>query len=246
MCLDFVFRKQAVILISDAWIQAWLLRTRTGGGGGFFLTCKDLGRKFHRSFPTTLLSFLSGDQLIHTNSTLFNPWISPQWLSVLRWLQMSVPDELHVSSCAIDGSPHCLDSVLGLFIGSRVYAFGCILPPALLAEWLGSYIYITAITRRWSRYLKIRSRNPLPGFCQGWSPWPDDDQSGTIPMSYIPTPWSHAVLIKTHQRLKKESFYFTQIKKKSTALKWQANKLTKKNATTLILFQYCLIFLLIS
>ena len=62
--------------------------------GGFFLTCLDLGRMFDNSFPAyvffLLLFLFSGGSVEHTNSTLYAR-ISPQWLSKLRWLWLSIP-----------------------------------------------------------------------------------------------------------------------------------------------------------
>ena len=57
--------------------------------GGFFLACEGFGRMFDHSFPACAF-FLIGDQLTHTNYTLYAK-ISPQWLSELRRLCPTVP-----------------------------------------------------------------------------------------------------------------------------------------------------------
>ena len=56
------------------------------GGGGLILAGEDFGRMIDHSFLACIFlffSFLSGDQLTRTNSTLYAR-ISPQWLSKLR------------------------------------------------------------------------------------------------------------------------------------------------------------------
>ena len=62
----------------------------------FFPRCEDLGGRLGDSFPACAFSFLSGDRLVHTYSTLYAK-IGPQWLSKLRKLA-EFPNELRVSS----------------------------------------------------------------------------------------------------------------------------------------------------
>ena len=112
----------------------------------FFLACEDLGRKFDHSFPASaffsFLFLLSGNYLAHTNSTLYAR-ISPQWLGELRRLW---PNVSWVVVCELVSGPAlalCLDS--GIVSLHRlpwvkiVCVFRCNLPPALLAEWPGSF-----------------------------------------------------------------------------------------------------------
>ena len=80
---------------------------------------------------------------MHINSTLYAR-ISPQWLSDLRRLWPSVPWQVRVS-LFLDRFHHyaqtAAQSAHSNFMGSRVYVcFGCNLPLALLAEWLGSFM----------------------------------------------------------------------------------------------------------
>ena len=45
----------------------------TGGAGGFFLACEDLGKGSTIDSPPALFIVLSGDQLTHTNNHFFRP-----------------------------------------------------------------------------------------------------------------------------------------------------------------------------
>ena len=88
-------RKKVTVIMT----QAWSLTSHKGGeklweeewGWWLFPCCEDMGGRFIDSFLTwaLFLLFLSGDQLMHTNLTLYT-MISPQWLSKLKWLWPSV------------------------------------------------------------------------------------------------------------------------------------------------------------
>ena len=57
----------------------------SGGGGGVFLTCADLGRMIDHSFPTcTLFYFLGVEISLRALIPLFHARISPPWLSELK------------------------------------------------------------------------------------------------------------------------------------------------------------------
>ena len=64
-------------LKSESWPGFFPLHTRTMGEDSMNHSLLALLKEF-------FFSFLSGDQLTHTNSTLFRSWVSPQWLSKLR------------------------------------------------------------------------------------------------------------------------------------------------------------------
>ena len=115
-----------------------------GGGCGFFLAWKDLGRMFGHSFPrlrffSCLLRFcFKRYYLEHTSSTLYTR-ISPQWLSELRRMWPNVPWQ--VACQLVSGEVRALRLNRGRFIPLRlrwvkgVCVFRCNLPPALLEEW---------------------------------------------------------------------------------------------------------------
>ena len=86
--------------------------------------------------------FWSGYKLEHTNSTLFVR-ISPQWLSELRRLWPSVPWQVACELVSWLVPTPCLDSGIVSPLRLRwvkdVWVFRFNLPPALLAEWPGSF-----------------------------------------------------------------------------------------------------------
>ena len=112
---------------------------RSGGqhyGGGSFLACKDLGTI--RSLP--VLFFFDVEINLCTPIPLFIPgsirsssasWDNCSWM---------FPDKLHVSS-SLDRFPHYVYTVnpSRLRWVEGVCVFMCNLPPALLAEWPGSF-----------------------------------------------------------------------------------------------------------
>ena len=58
------------------------------GGGGFYRTVRIWGEGL--SIPCLRIFLRNGDQLAHTNSTLYAR-ICPQWLGELRRLWLKVP-----------------------------------------------------------------------------------------------------------------------------------------------------------
>ena len=82
------------------------------------------------------------DQLVHTNSTVYAR-MSPQWLSELRWLWPNVLWQFACELVSILVPTLCPDSSkvspLWLCLAEGVCALRCNLPPALLAEWPGSF-----------------------------------------------------------------------------------------------------------
>ena len=113
-----------------------------GGGGGLLLACEDLGRVFDNSFPVCAFFLKWRLDRTHTNSTS-EIKISLQWLSKLRSLWPSVPwrvacelvSQQDPTLCPLSSSkPSLTSSIKGVCV------FRCNLPPALLAEWLGSFM----------------------------------------------------------------------------------------------------------
>ena len=83
-----------------------------------------------------------GYQLVHTISNL-NARIGQWWLSQLRWLWPIVPWRVACELVSWSPTPLCQDSgtvsPLWLCWVKDVCVFRCNLPPALLAEWPGSF-----------------------------------------------------------------------------------------------------------
>ena len=81
---------------------------------------------------------------MHTNSTLYTR-ISPQWLSELRWLWLSVPWRVACELISWQVSTLCLHSSIVSPFQLRWVKGVCMcrcnlpVPPALLAEWPGSF-----------------------------------------------------------------------------------------------------------
>ena len=124
----------------------------TLGGGGFFLVYEDCGRMFDNSFPTCAFSFFFKVEISSRKRIpLFRPGSvhsgSVSWDNCDR----EFPDEVRVSSFPIPTL--CLDSSivspLRLQWVKGVCVFRCNLPPALLAEWPGSFT-CHWVTRGWN------------------------------------------------------------------------------------------------
>ena len=116
--------------------QVWTVNNKQILISGGFFVARILGGRFIDSFPTCpIFSFLNGDQLVHTNSTLYAR-IGPQWLSELRRLWPSVP--WHATSLfSLLILMLCLDSIVSLLRlpwVKDICMFRCNLPLALLTE----------------------------------------------------------------------------------------------------------------
>ena len=112
---------------------------RTALIGVFFLATRIFGEGFGDAFSACaflFLFFISGDQLAHTNSTLYAR-IGPQWFSELRRLWPSVPRRVACELVSLRGFALCLQSVVSPLRHSwvrGVCVLMCNMPPALLAE----------------------------------------------------------------------------------------------------------------
>ena len=97
------------------------------------------------SFSHFFFFFESGDQLVPTSSTL-SARIIPKWLSKLRWLWISLPWPIAcklvspIGSHTIPGQ-HNQPTLTSPGQGCKRVMFKCNLPPALLAEWPGSFMW---------------------------------------------------------------------------------------------------------
>ena len=103
---------------------------RGGGGGSFFLECKDLGERFDESFSACgccllflFLFFLHSDQFARVSSFLYAR-ISPQWFSKRRQLWKSVSVRVACELISLISShtmPRKHSQPNTDFVGSRVY-----------------------------------------------------------------------------------------------------------------------------
>ena len=126
--------------------EDWSLRrkenatVRVCAGGGFVLTCEDLGRMFNHSFLACAFFSFEAEISLCTRIPLFMPgsvhsdlrqlWLTVPWQSYL-WASFQVGSHICLDSGIV--SPHQLHWVKG------VRVLNCNLPPALLAEWPGSF-----------------------------------------------------------------------------------------------------------
>ena len=113
-------------------------------GGGFFLACEDFWRMFHCSLPACAFFFFLRWRLVHVHR--FHTMTGSVHSSSVSWNDCGwmFLDKLCVS-LSPDRSPTlCLDSSIvspiQLHRVKGICMFKCNLPPALLAEWPGSFI----------------------------------------------------------------------------------------------------------
>ena len=162
-----------------------------GFGGGVFLP------------ELFLFCFLSGDQPTLTNSTFFQARIGPQSLSKLRWLWPSVSWQVACELMFPDRFPLlCRDSIaspLRRCWVTGVCVFRCNLPPALLADWLGSFTCLCG-NMGWNRcQIRVSTESKLWkrkfSHCSCWDSnlQPFDHESGTLPTSYPSSPLFNTV-----------------------------------------------------
>ena len=143
LCLHKTGRKgntQRRVWSCKAW-RIWLCLHKTGSGG-FFLVCEDFGRIINHSFPTCTLKKFSLKVEINLCKLipLFRPGSAHSGSA--SWADC---DQVFLMSCVWARFPDtlCQDrgtvSPLRLCWVKGVWMFRCNLPPALLAEWPGSF-----------------------------------------------------------------------------------------------------------
>ena len=169
----------------SSWMQDYdsCIRLSCGGGGGFFLACKDFGRMLSLFIPR--LHFFLKWRLACAHQ--FHS-LGQDQSTVAHQAKTSVA-ECSLTSCmwacfqiashTMPGQQHTQPSLFHWVKGACVYR--CNLPPALLAEWPGSFTCHCGNTGmeqtlNKSRYTKLTLEKkvlqpPLPGFklCTFWS-----------------------------------------------------------------------------
>ena len=125
------------------WIQPLSSWAHCGGGGGFFLACKDFGKMFNNAFPACAIFFFLVEISLCTLILLFTLGLVHSGSVSWDDCDQVFPDELRVSSFPERVPTLCLDSgiISPLWLcwvkGARM--FRCNLPPAVLGEWPGSF-----------------------------------------------------------------------------------------------------------
>ena len=128
---------------TPVWPVTWQLRWFVCGGGCFFHACVDLWRMFNSSFPACFFFFFKVEISLCTLIPLFRP--GSVHSGSVRWDNCGwiFPDESHVSLFP-DRFP------LRLCWVKAVCVFRCNPPPALLAEWPGSFVCHCSNTGGWN------------------------------------------------------------------------------------------------
>ena len=167
-------------------------------GGGFFLTCEDLGGFFFFkvSFPSCTFFFLSGDQLTHTDSTLVGQRSIHSGFNKLRQLWTSVTlvacDLISLVGSQNMSGQNSQPNPSSLGQGG----YTCFAVTCHLHFWHNgrSLLRATAVTRGRNRYWnKIQHRKLTPVkkilnlFCRGSNPPPSDHEPDAPPLSSIAT-----------------------------------------------------------
>ena len=160
----------------SSWMQDYdsCIRLSCGGGGGFFLACKDFGRMFNHSVPACIVCvcvcvciFFGGvaveisshtliplcmSGLAHSGSASWDDWPNVPWQVACELVSRYVPSLCLHSSIV---GPLQLPRVKG------VHMFRYNLLPALLAEWPGSLMcHCSNIGVKWTPTLCIKLLKP--------------------------------------------------------------------------------------